>query len=112
MIVANNDAKYQINKLRAKKYARDVGAQLRWSPAKDVASSEALQAQVCNKDCKIKCLGATGHPVPAVQYSLFQCFLSCPKNVNPIKHPTPKSCFKPPCIVPGGCSTTTRTLAT
>ena len=61
LIVANNDAKYQVNKLRAKKYARDAGAQLRWSPAKDVASSEALQAQVCNKDCKIKCLGATGH---------------------------------------------------
>ena len=62
LIVANNDAKYQVNKLRAKKYARDAGAQLRWSPAKDVASSDALQAQVCNKDCKIKCLGATGHP--------------------------------------------------
>ena len=57
VIVANNDSKYQINKDRAKKYARDAGAELRWSIAKDVASSEALQAQVCDKDRKMKTLG-------------------------------------------------------
>eukprot|EP00435_Cladocopium_sp_Y103_P018792 s5092_g4.t1 len=45
LIVANNDSKYQVNKDRARKYARDAGATLRWATAKDVASSEALQAQ-------------------------------------------------------------------
>ena len=56
LIVANNDSKYQINKDRAKKYAKDAGAELRWSIAKDVASNEALQAQVCDKDRKIRSL--------------------------------------------------------
>lgn len=56
-IVANNDAKYQINKDRAKKYARDAGAELRWAIAKDVAGAEVLQAQLCDKDRKIKSLG-------------------------------------------------------
>ena len=55
--IANNDSKYQINKDRAEKYARDTGAQLRWAIAKDIASSEALQAQTCDKERKIKCLG-------------------------------------------------------
>ena len=54
VIVANNDAKYQINKDRAKKYAHDANAQLRWSVAKDVASTETLQAQACDKERKIK----------------------------------------------------------
>ena len=58
VIVANNDAKYQINKDRAKKYARDAGAQLRWAIAKDVAGVEVLQAQLCDKDRKIKSLGS------------------------------------------------------
>lgn len=56
-IVANNDSKYQINKDRAKKYARDAGAPLRWAVAKDIASSETLQAEPCHKDRKIKRLG-------------------------------------------------------
>ncbi|CAK9090437.1 unnamed protein product [Durusdinium trenchii] len=56
VIVANNDAKYQINKDRAKKYAQDANAQLRWSVAKDVASTETLQAQACDKERKIKWL--------------------------------------------------------
>ncbi len=58
VVVANNDAKYQINKDRAKKYARDAGAQLRWAIAKDVAGVEVLQAQLCDKDRKIKSLGS------------------------------------------------------
>ena len=57
-IVANNDAKYQINKDRAKRYARDAGAELRWAIAKDVASVEVLQVQLCDKDRKIKSLGS------------------------------------------------------
>ena len=57
VIVANNDAKYQINKDRAKKFARDTGEEIRWAIAKDVASAEALQSQMCNKDRKIKHLG-------------------------------------------------------
>ena len=56
-IVANNDSKYQINKDRAKKYARDTGAELRWAIAKDIASSEALRTQTCDKERKIKHLG-------------------------------------------------------
>ena len=58
VIVANNDAKYQINKDRAKRYARDAGAELRWAIAKDVAGAEVLQAQPCDKDRKIKSLGS------------------------------------------------------
>ena len=54
VIVANNDAKYQINKDRAKKFARDTGEELRWAVAKDVASADALQSQMCDKDRKIK----------------------------------------------------------
>ena len=57
VIVANNDAKYQINKDRAKKHARDTGAELRWAIAKDVASSETLRSQMCDKDRKLKRLG-------------------------------------------------------
>lgn len=56
-IVANNDAKYQINKDRAKKFARDANAELRWAIAKDVATAEVLQSQLCSKDRKIKHLG-------------------------------------------------------
>ena len=57
LIVANNDSKYQVNKDRARKYAKDAGAELRWSIAKDVASNEALQIQVCDKDRKLQSLG-------------------------------------------------------
>lgn len=73
LIVANNDAKYQVNKLRAKKYARDAGTQLRWSPTKDVASSETLQAQVCDKDRKIKRLGSG--PLAFIAFVLSNCCL-------------------------------------
>ena len=72
-IVANNDSKYQINKDRAKKYARDTGAQLRWAIAKDIASSEALQAQSCDKERKIKCLS---YP-KFLSLCLFVCVLMC-----------------------------------
>ena len=50
--VANNDSKYQINKDRAVKYAKDVSAEQRWAQATDVASSNALKAEVCDKDRK------------------------------------------------------------
>ena len=57
VIVANNDAKYQINKDRAKKHAQDTGVELRWAIAKDVASSEVLRNEMCDKDRKLKRLG-------------------------------------------------------
>ena len=57
VIVANNDAKYQINKDRAKKHAQDTGVELRWAIAKDVASSEVLRSEMCDKDRKLKRLG-------------------------------------------------------
>ena len=53
-IVANNDARYQINKDRARRYTQAAGTPLRWSTAKDVASSQALQAQICDKQAKIR----------------------------------------------------------
>ena len=59
LIVANNDSKYQVNKDRARKYAKDVNAELLWAQATDVASSDALKTQICDKDQKIKCLGYT-----------------------------------------------------
>jgi hypothetical protein len=58
LIVANNDSKYQVNKDRARKYAKDVNAELLWAQATDVASSDALKTQVCDMDQKIKCLGS------------------------------------------------------
>ena len=54
LIVANNDAKYQINKDRARKYAKDANAELLCAQATDVASSEALKADVCDRERKIK----------------------------------------------------------
>ncbi|CAE7372587.1 pfh1, partial [Symbiodinium sp. CCMP2456] len=56
VVVANNDAKYQINKDRAKAYARDAGTRLHWSVAKDKAGVEALQAQACDKEAKVRWL--------------------------------------------------------
>ena len=53
-IVANNDARYQINKDRAKYYSRASGAPLRWAAAVDTAT-EALQAELCDKEAKIRC---------------------------------------------------------
>ena len=53
-IVANNDARYQINKDRAKNYSRASGAPLRWAAAIDTATAEALQAELCDKEAKIR----------------------------------------------------------
>ena len=54
VIVANNDAKYQINKDRAAGYARAAETPLRWSVAKDKALSKVLQTQACDKDAKLR----------------------------------------------------------
>ncbi|CAE7259812.1 pfh1 [Symbiodinium natans] len=56
VIVANNDAKYQINKDRAAGYARAAETPLRWSVAKDKALSKVLQTQACDKDAKLRWL--------------------------------------------------------
>ncbi|CAJ1412747.1 unnamed protein product, partial [Effrenium voratum] len=48
-IVANNDAKYQINKDRAEDYSRAAESPLRWSVALDAPSAEVLQTQKCDK---------------------------------------------------------------
>ena len=53
-IVANNDARYQINKDRAKNYSRASGAPLRWAAAVDTATTEPLQAELCDKEAKIR----------------------------------------------------------
>lgn len=53
-IVANNDARYQINKDRARRYSEASGSALRWAAALDLASSEALQATDCDKEAKIR----------------------------------------------------------
>ena len=54
VVVANNDARYQINKDRAKQYSQAAGAPLYWSVARDEATSAALQADPCDKDAKIR----------------------------------------------------------
>eukprot|EP00971_Amphidinium_carterae_P215278 4272379-Amphidinium_carterae.1 len=56
VIVANNDVKYQINKVRAMAYARQSGAVLRWSVAADVAGADVLQSVECDKATKIRWL--------------------------------------------------------
>ena len=56
VIVANNDARYEINKVRAQEYARSTGASLQWSVATDKASSTVLQSEVCSKQTKIRWL--------------------------------------------------------
>ena len=53
-IVANNDARYQINKDRARRYSKAAGTPLYWATARDSASSAALQAEVCDKQAKIR----------------------------------------------------------
>ena len=53
-IVANNDARYQINKDRARFYSQAAGIPLRWATAKDHASTEALQAEIRDKQAKIR----------------------------------------------------------
>ena len=54
VVVANNDARYQINKDRAKRYSQAADAELFWSVAQDQASSAALQAEDCSRDAKIR----------------------------------------------------------
>ena len=54
VVVANNDARYQINKDRAKRYSQAANAPLSWSVAKDQASSAALQTEACDQDAKIR----------------------------------------------------------
>jgi hypothetical protein len=54
VVVANNDARYQINKDRAKRYSQAANAELFWSVAQDQASSAALQAEDCSRDAKIR----------------------------------------------------------
>jgi len=56
VVVPNNDAKYQINKDRARAYARDAATPLAWSVARDKAGTEALQAQACDKEAKVRWL--------------------------------------------------------
>ena len=41
-IVANNDLKHQICKVRAAKFARDSGQRIVWAPAQDTAKSDSL----------------------------------------------------------------------
>ncbi|CAJ1389861.1 unnamed protein product, partial [Effrenium voratum] len=55
-IVSNNDAKYQINKGRAKDYSRAAESPLRWSVALDAPSAEVLQTQECDKTARIRWL--------------------------------------------------------
>ncbi|CAJ1393587.1 unnamed protein product [Effrenium voratum] len=55
-IVANNDAKYQINKDRAEDYSRAAESPLRWSVALDAPSAEVLQTQECDKAARIRWL--------------------------------------------------------
>ena len=105
-IVANNDAKYQINKDRAKKYAHDAKAELRWAVARDVAGTEALQAQACDKDAKIKLFGSY-----QAKHFLALCF--CLRIGAPIISGV--TCALANCLLEmrvcdsGGCNTTTRT---
>ena len=56
VIVANNDARYEINKVRAQEYARSTGATLRWSIAVDKASAEVLRQEPSTKQAKVKWL--------------------------------------------------------
>ena len=54
VIVANNDARYQINKDRAKSHSLSAETPLRWCVATDRASSTVLQVQECDKDTRIR----------------------------------------------------------
>ena len=53
-IVANNDARYQINKDRARCYSKAAGTPLYWATAHDKASPAAVQAESCDKQAKIR----------------------------------------------------------
>ena len=55
VIVANNDARYQINKDRAVQYSLLAnGDHPRYAAAIDKASTAALQSEMCDKDTKIR----------------------------------------------------------
>lgn len=54
VIVSNNDARYQINKDRARSHSHANKMPLYWSAAIDMASSAALQAENCDKDAKVR----------------------------------------------------------
>ena len=54
VIVSNNDARYQINKDRARSHSHANKMPLYWSAAIDTASSAALQAENCDKDAKVR----------------------------------------------------------
>ena len=56
-IVSNNDARYQINKDRARQYSQQAGAPLKWAAAIDTATTPVLQVEACDKETKIKCRG-------------------------------------------------------
>ena len=48
-IVANNDARSQINKDRARWFSKVSGSPFRWARAVDKASSQVLQAEACDQ---------------------------------------------------------------
>ena len=54
VVVASNDARYQINKDMARQCSQEAGVPLYWSVARDEATSAALQADPCDKDAKIR----------------------------------------------------------
>ena len=65
VIVANNDARYQINKDRAVRYSLvATGEQPRYAAAMDKASTAALQAEMCDKDTKIRRAVQFFHGIP------------------------------------------------
>ena len=96
-IVSNNDARYQINKDRAKHYSQAAKAPLRWAAAIDKASTEVLQSENCDRETKIRHLGINRNRVcsrhssfrPHIYrrvstshdmfYSFVFCGISCPK---------------------------------
>jgi hypothetical protein len=51
-IVANNDARSQINKDRARWFSKVSGSPLRWARAVDKASSQVLQAEACDQETR------------------------------------------------------------
>ncbi|CAJ1394411.1 unnamed protein product, partial [Effrenium voratum] len=56
VIVANNDAKFQINKDRALRYSKESGAPLRWAAAADRPGLALLQTQACDKAARVRWL--------------------------------------------------------
>ncbi|CAJ1386816.1 unnamed protein product, partial [Effrenium voratum] len=56
VIVANTDAKFQINKDRALRYSKESGAPLRWAAAADRPGLAILQTQACDKAARVRWL--------------------------------------------------------